>query len=132
MVVGAATLAVGIVLWWADSHLFDTEAVLHTTDDVLTSPAVQALLPADYFLWAVVIGVNVVLAVSLNVVNGFTGQFSLGHAGFMAVGAYTAAKVSLALAGMKIAEVKKETYHDGTVHYELEYKDAAGVEHDGE
>ena len=32
-----------------------------------------------------------ILAVSLNVVNGFTGQFSLGHAGFMAVGAYTAA-----------------------------------------
>jgi branched-chain amino acid transport system permease protein len=63
---------------------------------------VQALLPSDYFLWAVVIGVNVVLAVSLNVVNGFTGQFSLGHAGFMAVGAYTAAKVSLALAGVRI------------------------------
>jgi branched-chain amino acid transport system permease protein len=39
--------------------------------------------------------INVVLAVSLNVVNGFTGQFSLGHAGFMAVGAYTAAKLTL-------------------------------------
>jgi branched-chain amino acid transport system permease protein len=65
--------------------------------------AVQALLPSEYFLWAVAIGVNVVLAVSLNVVNGFTGQFSLGHAGFMAVGAYTAAKVSLALAGTRIA-----------------------------
>jgi branched-chain amino acid transport system permease protein len=34
---------------------------------------------------------NVVLATSLNLVNGFTGQFSLGHAGFMAVGAYTSA-----------------------------------------
>jgi branched-chain amino acid transport system permease protein len=63
---------------------------------------VQAVLPATYFLWAVTIGVNVVLAVSLNVVNGFTGQFSLGHAGFMAVGAYTAAKVSLALAGLRL------------------------------
>ncbi len=40
--------------------------------------------------------IAIVLAVSLNVVNGFTGQFSLGHAGFMAVGAYTAAKVTLA------------------------------------
>jgi len=29
--------------------------------------------------------------VSLNVVNGFAGQFSIGHAAFMAVGAYTAA-----------------------------------------
>jgi len=34
------------------------------------------------------IGVNIVLAVSLNMVNGLTGQFSIGHAGFMAVGAY--------------------------------------------
>ena len=40
------------------------------------------------------IGVNVTLAVSLNLVNGFTGQFSMGHAGFMAVGAYTAAAVT--------------------------------------
>ncbi len=47
-------------------------------------------------LIAVNTGVAVVLAVSLNVVNGFTGQFSLGHAGFMAVGAYTAAKITLA------------------------------------
>lgn len=35
--------------------------------------------------------VNIVLATSLNLVNGFTGQFSLGHAGFMAVGAYVSA-----------------------------------------
>ncbi len=40
-------------------------------------------------------GINVILAVSLNVVNGFTGQFSIGHAGFMAVGAYTAAKITV-------------------------------------
>src|SRR5258706_10145136 len=32
---------------------------------------------------------NIVLATSLNLINGITGQFSLGHAGFMAVGAYT-------------------------------------------
>jgi branched-chain amino acid transport system permease protein len=64
--------------------------------------AAQALVPDQYFLRIVIISVNVVLAVSLNVVNGFTGQFSLGHAGFMAVGAYTAAKVSLAVAGMRI------------------------------
>jgi branched-chain amino acid transport system permease protein len=33
-------------------------------------------------------GINVILAVSLNLINGFTGQFSIGHAGFMAIGAY--------------------------------------------
>ncbi|MCI0531170.1 MAG: branched-chain amino acid ABC transporter permease [candidate division Zixibacteria bacterium] len=36
-------------------------------------------------------GINIILAVSLNLVNGFTGQFSIGHAGFMAIGAYTSA-----------------------------------------
>src|SRR5665213_4527935 len=41
------------------------------------------------------IGINVILAVSLNLINGYTGQFSLGHAGFMAVGAYTAAAVTM-------------------------------------
>ena len=31
------------------------------------------------------IGINIILAVSLNLVNGYTGQFSLGHAGFMSI-----------------------------------------------
>ena len=35
------------------------------------------------------VGISIILAVSLNLINGVTGQFSLGHAGFMAVGAYT-------------------------------------------
>lgn len=39
------------------------------------------------------IGINIVLAVSLTMVNGFTGQFSMGHAAFMAAGGYTAATV---------------------------------------
>lgn len=40
------------------------------------------------------IGVAIIMAVSLNIVNGYTGQFSLGHAGFMAVGAYTSAWIT--------------------------------------
>lgn len=36
-------------------------------------------------------GINAILAVGLNLINGTTGQFSLGHAGFMAVGAYATA-----------------------------------------
>ncbi len=43
------------------------------------------------------VGINVILAVSLNLVNGYTGQFSLGHAGFMSVGAYLSAAVTLLL-----------------------------------
>ena len=37
------------------------------------------------------VGINVILAVSLNVATGYLGQLPLGHAGFMAVGAYTSA-----------------------------------------
>jgi len=39
--------------------------------------------------------INVILAVSLNLIYGFTGMFSLGHAGFMAMGAYVAALLTL-------------------------------------
>jgi branched-chain amino acid transport system permease protein len=41
------------------------------------------------------VGINIILAVSLNLINGYTGQFSLGHAGFMAVGAYTSAAITV-------------------------------------
>jgi branched-chain amino acid transport system permease protein len=37
--------------------------------------------------------INVVVALSLNVINGLAGQFSIGHAGFVGIGAYTAALV---------------------------------------
>ncbi|MEP6810229.1 MAG: branched-chain amino acid ABC transporter permease, partial [Chthoniobacterales bacterium] len=48
-----------------------------------------------YYLQVVLfIGINVTLATSLNLINGYTGQFSLGHAGFMAVGAYASAYLS--------------------------------------
>ncbi|MEG0273622.1 branched-chain amino acid ABC transporter permease [Amedibacillus sp. YH-ame10] len=42
------------------------------------------------------IGINIILAVSLNLIIGVTGQFSLGHAGFMCIGAYAAAIVTKA------------------------------------
>lgn len=47
--------------------------------------------------WAdlsITIGVNIMLAVSLTIVNGFTGQFSMGHAGFLAVGGYVSGAVT--------------------------------------
>jgi branched-chain amino acid transport system permease protein len=60
------------------------------------------LVPSAWNLILVTVFVNIVLAVSLNVVNGFTGQFSLGHAGFMAVGAYTAAKITQAFSDQQL------------------------------
>lgn len=44
--------------------------------------------------------INCIAALSLNLINGVTGQFSLGHAGFMALGAYTSAYVSTQLSSL--------------------------------
>ena len=46
------------------------------------------MLSAFWQLNLIFAGLNIILAASLNLINGYTGQFSLGHAGFMAVGAY--------------------------------------------
>ncbi|MGE5485422.1 MAG: branched-chain amino acid ABC transporter permease [Ignavibacteriales bacterium] len=47
---------------------------------------------SPYLMFVIMTGLcNAVLAASLNLVTGVTGQFSLGHAGFMAVGAYVSA-----------------------------------------
>ena len=53
---------------------------------------------------AIGIGINLILAVSLNLVNGYTGQFSLGHAGFMSVGAYLSAAVTMLLGPKLLGE----------------------------
>jgi len=45
----------------------------------------------------VFIGINTILTIGLNLINGFNGQFSLGHAGFMAIGAYVSAYLTAKL-----------------------------------
>lgn len=62
--------------------------------------AAAVLLPAmvrsPYVLHvAVLAGIYVVLTLSLNLITGFCGQFSLGHAGFYGIGAYTAALLAV-------------------------------------
>lgn len=49
------------------------------------------VLTTYYTKLAMLVGINIILAVSLNIATGYLGQLPLGHAGFMAVGAYTAA-----------------------------------------
>ncbi len=58
------------------------------------------------------IGINITLAVSLNLINGLAGQFSIGHAGFMAVGGYTATYVTVYY-GRQIAALAGSTLADG-------------------
>ncbi|MFO7295969.1 MAG: branched-chain amino acid ABC transporter permease [Clostridia bacterium] len=67
---------------------------------VLTYGVVQLLISVNIindYLQATLttICINIILAVSLNLITGFTGQFSLGHAGFMSIGAYTCALIIL-------------------------------------
>ena len=45
------------------------------------------------------------MVTSLNLVVGFMGEFSLGHAGFVSVGAYVSAIVSGALAGKGLSDL---------------------------
>ncbi|MGA1871326.1 MAG: branched-chain amino acid ABC transporter permease [bacterium] len=44
--------------------------------------------------------INIIMTVSLNLINGFTGEFSIGHAAFMAVGAYTSCIVTTVICSM--------------------------------
>jgi len=43
-----------------------------------------------------IVGINIMLAVSLNMITGFCGQFSLGHGAFYGAGAYAAALCAVA------------------------------------
>ncbi len=56
---------------------------------------VIGILNPFYEITLATICINIILAVSLNLVTGFTGQFSLGHAGFMSIGAYVGAIINM-------------------------------------
>lgn len=74
---GLAILAVIFVVFYV---LFDEEIL----DDYWETNVILILI-------------NIIMSVSLNLINGLTGQFSIGHAGFMAVGAYTSAIITVKL-----------------------------------
>lgn len=81
-------------------NIFKHKALHKVIMILITYAAVQALISAgiiDDYLQATLatICINIVLAVSLNLITGFTGQFSLGHAGFMSIGAYVCAIITI-------------------------------------
>jgi len=77
----------------------------------LVAIAVAPFVVSGYWLEALTqIGIAAIGAIGLNILVGFTGQISLGHAGFLAVGAFTAGLVSIhsglpPLAGIALAAV---------------------------
>ena len=68
----AAVALLGLFLWWAQAHLDGYKIQIMN-----------------------LVAINIILALSLNLIYGFTGLFSLGHAGFMAIGAYVSSLLIL-------------------------------------
>jgi len=72
---------------------------------VVALALVEALGSGVLEAQAIMLGIYVILTVSLNLASGFTGLFSLGHIGFMAIGAYVSAILTLPV-GSKDALLK--------------------------
>ncbi len=70
-------------LWW----LIISIAVYGIVSILIST----GIINAYYEITLAIISINVILAISLNLIIGVTGQFSLGHAGFMCIGAYSTA-----------------------------------------
>lgn len=79
-------VAVVGVLYWLDLFWLDSSGSWGFLDSVRPDAAWRQLV-----LFAMV---NVLIALSLNIINGMAGQFSIGHAGFVGIGAYTGALVA--------------------------------------
>jgi branched-chain amino acid transport system permease protein len=68
---------------------------------VLALIVAPAVLPGTYYTFlAIIVFIYGIVAIGLNILAGYAGQLSLGHAALMAVGAYTAALLSKGLASM--------------------------------
>src|SRR6516165_5512611 len=68
---------------------------------VIALIAAPAVLPGTYYTYlAIIVFIYGIVAIGLNILAGYAGQLSLGHAALMAVGAYTTALLSKSLASV--------------------------------
>ncbi|MDP2793063.1 MAG: branched-chain amino acid ABC transporter permease [Sulfurisoma sp.] len=87
--------------YYEDLRLFDTLPLGLWLVAATVALAAAPFLLGNYVLYVLgYIAINVIVAIGLNVLVGYTGQISLGHAGFFAIGAY--ATVLLANVGLPI------------------------------
>jgi branched-chain amino acid transport system permease protein len=78
--------------YYEDIRLFDSGVVLFWTMALLLILFTLPLYTPNYYIYLLnIIMVHIILAVGLNILVGSTGQISLGHAGFFAIGAYATA-----------------------------------------
>lgn len=75
-----------------DLALLIASVVVYVIFDFLID---ERIISSFWRLQIILICINIILAASLNLINGITGQFSLGHAGFMAIGAYVSAVMTM-------------------------------------
>jgi branched-chain amino acid transport system permease protein len=76
------------LLIWLGAALLLTAAWVLPRTDALNPYIIQILM---------YVGINMILTLSLNLVNGYMGEFSVGHAGFMGIGAYISAILTVAV-----------------------------------
>jgi branched-chain amino acid transport system permease protein len=76
----------------ADEAVFKTPTVRFWMGTLFAALLIFPFVAGNYWLYmANLVGVAIVAAVGLNILTGFAGQISLGHAAFVGIGAYTAA-----------------------------------------
>ncbi len=73
--------------WFAQLILF--ALILAVTG--LAGQGLSVVVPPYYLQIGLFIGINIIMALGLNLISGVTGQLSLGHAAFMSIGAYSSA-----------------------------------------
>lgn len=88
--------------WYKNVELSKTKIAIMIVSILVTFLVLNTLveakiIPVYFSKIMILISIFVIMAVSLNVATGFLGQLVLGHAGFMAIGAYAAALTGMAI-----------------------------------
>lgn len=100
---------------FAGKQAFINLAIIILTYVLLTVLMSAGLLNRQYTSLLVPIAINVILAVSLNLITGFLGELSLGHAGFMSIGAYVGALITINMDAPEIVELTLALLAGGAV-----------------
>lgn len=84
---------------WINRNSIVTALAVLIIYAVIQGLIITEIMPPFFKLTLIMIMIYIILSTSLNLINGITGQFSIGHAGFMAIGAYLSAIITAKLHG---------------------------------
>lgn len=100
---------------FAGKQAFINLAIIVLIYVLITVLMSAGLLNRQYTSLLVPIAINIILAVSLNLITGFLGELSLGHAGFMSIGAYVGALITINMDAPEIVELTTALIAGGAV-----------------